>query len=279
MSEMPWSIITAADRGNGSLVKKLMLCCTPSSRTVKSFCNKPSTSLPSSSFTVTGTFTKLTVFSRLKSWSRPLSGPLGTLPAGTVLIPSEPGGGGCGLVCPDPGSEPRVFAGSSGFPLDEEEPGSPGALGAGKFSWGAGALFCGMGASGSFCCCAGAKAAVRVSTAARTAPLVQKLNGRRNMDFGCSPNFAGTLHSITGRGGFWARTASRRSRFWAPWVSQLTAVPADPVVGAIQYRYSCRKGSYAVESSSAVHRRAVPHPVLQRVDGCAVAEPSCAGAE
>src|SRR5271165_3686902 len=136
---------TAADRGNGSLVNSASLCCTPSSRMVKSFCNKPSTSLPSLSFTVTGTVTKLTVFSRTKSWSRPLSEALGTLPGGTVLISCDPGGGACGFVCP---GVLRVFAGCSGFPLDEEEPGSPGAAGGGKFSLGGGALFWGAGASG-----------------------------------------------------------------------------------------------------------------------------------
>src|SRR5271157_1558429 len=154
MSDMPWSIITAADRGNGSLVNSAILCCTPSSRMVKSFCNNPSTSLPSSSFTVTGTVTKLTVFSRLNSCSRPLSGVLGTLPGGMVLISCDPGGGGCGLVCPGAcgGGVLRVFAGCSGFPVEEEEPGSLGAPCDGRLGLGAGALFCGVGASGNGCC-------------------------------------------------------------------------------------------------------------------------------
>src|SRR5271167_289267 len=181
-------MISAADRGNGSLVNSAIFCGAPSSKIVKSFCNNPSTSLPSSSFTVTGTVTKLTVFSRLNSWSRPLSGVLGTLPGGTVLISCDPGGGGCGLPCPGAGCGVlRVSAGCSGFPLDEEEPGSPGAACDGTFNSGAGALFWGVGASGSFFCCAGALAAIRVTAAARTAFLVQKLDWQLNMGLCCSP--------------------------------------------------------------------------------------------
>jgi len=50
--------------------------------------------LPPSSFTVTGTVTKLTVFCSVINSSRPLSPLLDTLPGGTVLISCEPGGGG-----------------------------------------------------------------------------------------------------------------------------------------------------------------------------------------
>src|SRR5664280_1128152 len=65
---------------------------------VKSLCSSPSTSLPSSSFTVTGTVTKLTVRCSRNNSSRPLSPALEALPVGTVLIPGEPGGGASGLV-------------------------------------------------------------------------------------------------------------------------------------------------------------------------------------
>src|SRR5208337_5239474 len=181
---------SAADSGNGSLVNSASFCCTPSSKTVKSFCNSPSTSLPSLSFTVTGTVTKLTFFTRLKSWSRPLSPAWGPLPGGTVLISCEPGGGGCGLVCPGVCCGVlRVSAGCSGFPLEEEDPGSPGA---GRLGLGAGALFCGAGASGSGCC-ASAQAEARVSATATTASLIQKLNRRLNMG-PCRLQTAGTVH-------------------------------------------------------------------------------------
>src|SRR5271166_4039357 len=180
---MPWSMTTAAESGKGSLVNRVSLCCTPSSRMVKSFCNNPSTSLPSSSFTVTGTLTKLTFLTSLNIWSRPLSGAFGALPGASVLISCDPGGGGCGLVC-DGGL--RVLSGCSGFPLDEEEPGSPGIPCGGRFKPGSGALFWGVGASGSGCC-AGAYTAARVSAATRTALLVQKLVGRFDMGVGGSP--------------------------------------------------------------------------------------------
>src|ERR1022692_4957721 len=112
---------------------------------LKSLCSSPSTSLPSSSFTVTGTVTKLTVRCSRNNSSRPLSPALEALPAGTVLIPGEPGGGASGLVGSGNGCwEPlRVFGGASGFALEDEEPWSSGVPWDGRLTLGAGALFCG----------------------------------------------------------------------------------------------------------------------------------------
>src|ERR1019366_5919908 len=122
---------------------------------LKSLCSSPSPSLPPLSFTVTGTVTKLTVRCRRNNSSRPLSPVLEVLPEGTVLIPSEPGGGASGLVGSANGGEPLgVFGGASGFPPEEEGPWSSGVPCDGRLTLGAGALFCGVGASGNFCCCA-----------------------------------------------------------------------------------------------------------------------------
>src|SRR5664280_1233784 len=152
---------------------------------LKSLCSSPSTSLPSLSFTVTGTVTKLTVRCSRNNSSRPLSPALEALPVGTVLIPGEPGGGASGLVGSGNGCWPlRVFGGASGFPLEEEEPWSSGVPWDGRLTLGAGALFCGVGASGSGCC-AGEYAAVRVSAAARTAPAILVQKRRLNTSLGC----------------------------------------------------------------------------------------------
>src|ERR1039457_6736825 len=148
---------------------------------LKSLCSSPSTSLPSLSFTVTGTVTKLTVRCNRNNSSRPLSPVLEALPAGTVLTPSEPGGGVCGLVGSGGCWAPlRVFDGASGFPL-EDEPWSSGVACEGRLTLGAGALFCGVGASGNFCCCETAYLAAKLRAASITADWIHGLKRRLNM--------------------------------------------------------------------------------------------------
>src|SRR5450759_2019983 len=149
---------------------------------LKSLCSSPSTSLPSLSFTVTGTVTKLTVRCRRNNSSRPLPPVLEAPPAGAVLIPSAPGGGASGLVGSGNGGEPlRVFGGASGFPLEEEGPWSSGVPCDGRLTLGAGALFCGLGASGNFCSCAIAWLAAKLRTTTIMADWIHELNRRLNM--------------------------------------------------------------------------------------------------
>src|ERR1700692_3064857 len=89
---MPVSKITAADSGNGSLVKNFNVCFCPLSRTEKSFGSKPATSRPVLSVTVTGSSTRLVV-TVIVYRSVPVSESFGTLPAGTVLTGGIGGGG------------------------------------------------------------------------------------------------------------------------------------------------------------------------------------------
>ena len=92
-------MISAADKREGIAGEELELLLDAVFVNAEVLCSRPSTSLPSSSFTVTGTVTKLTVRCSRNNSSRPLSPALEALPAGTVLIPCEPGGGAWGLVC------------------------------------------------------------------------------------------------------------------------------------------------------------------------------------
>src|SRR5664279_2156876 len=176
---MPRSITTAADSGNTSLVKNVTVCLTLSSYTLKSVASSPSTILPSGSFTVTGTLMKLTFTCNLKSSSKSLPGAPPVVPAGTVFTPCDPGKGASGF---NPGagwawSPPdRVFGWDCGLSLDgaAAAPSSliPGTGAVGSFV-GAGALFCGLGASGRGCCWPAAKVADMVTTASNTANWTQ----------------------------------------------------------------------------------------------------------
>jgi hypothetical protein len=95
---MPVSITTAAESGNGSLVKNFNVCGCPFSSTEKFLGSSPPTSLPSLSFTLTGTSTRFTVFLMVKPTSSPVSISLGTLPAGTVVTGGIGGGAGFASV-------------------------------------------------------------------------------------------------------------------------------------------------------------------------------------
>src|SRR5438093_578767 len=61
LSDTPVSIRTAADNGTGSIVKLVIVCLRPSSRTVKSSFVRPVTNLSDLVFTVTGTTTRSTL--------------------------------------------------------------------------------------------------------------------------------------------------------------------------------------------------------------------------
>ena len=63
----------------------------------------------------------------------------------------DPGGGGCVFCCPLSGwPVGRVFGVGCGFAADEDSPPASGVSGVGTLTWGTGALFCGLGASGNF---------------------------------------------------------------------------------------------------------------------------------
>src|SRR5690349_16602590 len=124
--------------------------------------------------------TKLTVFVKLNSSSRlfsPSFDPLAPLPGGTVLISCEPGGGACGFC----GSGGRVFAGRAGLSVDGGDACWSGDAGGGTLALGAGALFCGVGASGNFCCWQ-SPAAVNIKVRTTVwVPLTQSFTGPRSM--------------------------------------------------------------------------------------------------
>src|SRR5579863_2114372 len=138
--------------------------------------------------------TKLTVFVSVSNSSRPASEG-GTLPGGTVLMSREPGGGGCGFAGFGVVGLCRVFSGCSGFSL-EEELWPSGLTEGGTLALGNGALFCGAGASGSFCCWHMATAVASASNARTTTLRMRKQKPRLSMDGVCPPGRTGTLHSI-----------------------------------------------------------------------------------
>ena len=119
---MPRSITTAADSGNGSLVKNVTVCLTLSSYTLKSVASRPSTILPSVVFHRDRHADEVDVHLQLEELIEVVARSAAEwFPAGTVLIPCEPGKGAsgfspgeaCGWSPPD-----RVFGGDCGLSLD-----------------------------------------------------------------------------------------------------------------------------------------------------------------
>ena len=119
------STIKAAESGNGSLVKNTMFCFAPFSRTVKFGRSRPATRCPASSFTVTGTWTKLSCRERVNNCCCGAAVPEGFWPGASVVIAGL--GGGAGSEAPFVGCVCASAGAGAVFPEDGP------ALGGGEF--------------------------------------------------------------------------------------------------------------------------------------------------
>ena len=185
------STIKAAESGNGSLVKNIMFCFAPFSRRVKFGRSRPATRCPEPSFTVTGTWTKLSCREKVNNCCCAAGAPEGFWPGASVVIAGLGGGAasGAGPVAPLAGCGCACAGAGAVFPEDGP------AVGGAEFGvWGAsaagaGALFWGAGASGSDCCAPAGKVAIIRSRIARN---VNCLNMIRTGNWAHGPRSAGS---------------------------------------------------------------------------------------